>query len=324
MAIKINNKNIDINNIWVNNRKIGAIISNNRTIMCRHTRQNTQTTPATCEFSGESKTLCACCSEVLSTTTMPALGHDYYLASYQAPTCTEGGQEETRCSRCDYISGSYLPPEGHNRVFDWAPVEPTCTESGWEVYNCDKCYANYEEVEVPALGHHEQYDGYCTNCGELLPDKALYDFILCLDPIPVDRYEYAGRGTRYPGTDVIITISGPFSETITITNQKDPATNKYIDKCTASNFQVHIDEEGLWLVTLPVGNRDTAFNVLDHCYHGELTVEVCYTDMDAQAYNTGREYYAISVSEDSVEYTDDEGGHWISRRVGRISGGWSW
>ena len=68
---------------------------------CSHTSTSTVTVDATCTAEGSVKVVCDSCGAVISTKTLPALGHDFVFTSTVAPTATTSGYDLYTCSRCD-------------------------------------------------------------------------------------------------------------------------------------------------------------------------------------------------------------------------------
>ncbi len=106
-----------------------------------------------CTTAGYDKLICDLCGELLSETTLPALGHDYIDHAAKAATCTSAGWNAYQtCRRCDYSTYVEIPAFGHDYE-DHAAKAATCTSAGWNAYQtCRRCdYSTY--AEIPALGH---------------------------------------------------------------------------------------------------------------------------------------------------------------------------
>ena len=67
---------------------------------CSHSSTTTSTTNATCTASGKTTVTCKTCGVVVSTTTIPALGHSYKYTS------NGNGTHKISCSRCTYSSSA--------------------------------------------------------------------------------------------------------------------------------------------------------------------------------------------------------------------------
>ncbi len=63
---------------------------------CSHSDTSTSTTAATCTQAGQTLVICDDCGETVSSTTIPALGHDYTYTS------NNNGTHKIGCSRCSY------------------------------------------------------------------------------------------------------------------------------------------------------------------------------------------------------------------------------
>ena len=99
------------------------------TAVCTHANTGTSTIPATCTQDGETVVTCKDCGATVSTTAIPALGHDYKYAS------NNNGTHKITCSRCSYSSSancslvnnkcSYC---GYTYVAPTEPTEPELPE----------------------------------------------------------------------------------------------------------------------------------------------------------------------------------------------------
>ena len=70
------------------------------TTTCSHSSTSTSTTNATCTATGKTTVTCKSCGVVVSTTTIPALGHSYKYTS------NSNGTHKVTCSRCTYSSSA--------------------------------------------------------------------------------------------------------------------------------------------------------------------------------------------------------------------------
>lgn len=145
-----------------------------------HNNIKTDYTAPTCTADGKVETYCADCEEVLATTVIAKLGHDYSKAGAVAekPTCTADGKQTYECSRCDSTTEVTIPKKGHDyKKVDADSKTPTCTEYGWDAMKCENCGDTYNKL-AEELGHkieapitheptctEEGYtEGYCENC----------------------------------------------------------------------------------------------------------------------------------------------------------------
>ena len=141
-------------------------------VNCAHPSTTTVTTEATCTVAGSTVEKCTECGTVVSTTTIPALGHKYVNGT---------------CSRCGLIDASTCAHSNETSVV----TAPTCTEAGYTTYTCTACGTTRTANQVAATGHtagaaatcteaqtctvcgetitaalgHNYVDGVCTRCG---------------------------------------------------------------------------------------------------------------------------------------------------------------
>ncbi len=102
---------------------------------CTH-ENTTTTTTATCTLAGVETVTCNDCGDIISTTDVPALGHDYQVTAVTAPTCLADGSRTYTCSRCGDSYTETLIPTGHNyEVISVVGGVPT-----WKCANCDDQY----------------------------------------------------------------------------------------------------------------------------------------------------------------------------------------
>lgn len=121
---------------------------------------------ATCLEDGLNQKICPDCNEVLSTQTVPALGHDFEVFTTE-PTCTKGGLTEKNCKRCSFrLKENEGLPLGH-KIKTIAGKKPTCTESGYtQKQICLVCSAVLlESQSIDATGHKlEELEGKKPTC----------------------------------------------------------------------------------------------------------------------------------------------------------------
>ncbi|MBP3310443.1 MAG: hypothetical protein J6L05_06520 [Ruminococcus sp.] len=113
----------------------------------------TTTKAATCTEAGTKVGKCSVCSTVVSTGSIPALGHSL-STSIKDATCTTNGSKTTKCSRCSYSSTSSIPATGHTFNGSYETTKPaTCTTDGTKVGKCTKCAEIVSTATIEALGH---------------------------------------------------------------------------------------------------------------------------------------------------------------------------
>ncbi len=110
-------------------------------------------TPATCTSAGIQGLKCTRCGEVLHSSSIPALGHQYGDPVIVTPaTCTAPGVRTRTCLRGDDILTETIPATGHT-FGGWTIVQaPTCTAPGMQTRTCSKCNLT-ESQNLPAKGH---------------------------------------------------------------------------------------------------------------------------------------------------------------------------
>lgn len=139
----------------------GEVISSDETATvipgfnCDHATTKNVVKEPTHEEVGEKSVVCVVCGEVISSTTLPAAGHEFGdWKETKAPTCTEPGEETRTCS-CGATETQPILALGHDA--EWVPdpdKAPTCTEAGVEVLKCNRCGEILDSKEVPATGHN--------------------------------------------------------------------------------------------------------------------------------------------------------------------------
>ena len=162
------------------------------------------TTEATCSTAGSIVVSCKDCKEVISTTEIPALGHNMEVATSVAPTCTTAGSETGKCKNCDETVTTVVAAIGHTEIYGTTEdvhsqcaicntilstehkmentvyTAASCTEKGVDTYAC-ACGYTYSN-EIAALGHGfaEEFtvdtaatcetagsqSKHCSRCGE--------------------------------------------------------------------------------------------------------------------------------------------------------------
>ena len=105
-----------------------------------HVEGQTTTISPTCTEPGAVNVTCLICWQVISSTTLPALGHDWWPVegSYE-PTCEHEGHDCYSCSRCNEIRIDFLPALGHDFSGPVERIDPTETENGMEFPRCTRC-----------------------------------------------------------------------------------------------------------------------------------------------------------------------------------------
>ena len=118
---------------------------------------------ATCTKEGVKETYCKLCNTVLSTSSIPALGHNMQVN--KAATC--GKQGNKKCTRQGCMHFETIPATGaHNRPSGSkhrVVKNPTCTATGIEEMYCLDCNATLQTYSIPALSHEIIYTPINSN-----------------------------------------------------------------------------------------------------------------------------------------------------------------
>lgn len=123
---------------------------------CPHSKTTAVTTQAaTCTAQGHKHSVCAACGEVVASSTIPPLGHDYKTTIVEA-ACEKTGSRTDTCSRCGDVQTETVPAPGH----DWP--ESSCGTAA----ACKTC-----GITSPAVADHSWVVKYamgkpeCGQCG---------------------------------------------------------------------------------------------------------------------------------------------------------------
>ncbi|MBE6858345.1 MAG: hypothetical protein E7498_02775 [Ruminococcus sp.] len=110
----------------------------------------------TCTTTGTKVLYCSRsgCRAVLSSQTIPALGHSI-KSTVVSPTCTAQGYTIKDCTRsgCSYYTKTnYTAARGHNWGSWITSKAATCTTAGSKYHTCTRCYTKQTST-IPAYGH---------------------------------------------------------------------------------------------------------------------------------------------------------------------------
>ena len=139
------------------------------------------TTNATCDKAGSEVTKCKRCGKVISTKSIPALGHDWsggYKTHDQSNCKLSGSTGINYCMRCGKMETFVYDTVDHNMVTD--SVTATCTTGGTAKTYCKDCGKVFATKNTSALGHKWVTDKevewtcttdgwvekHCSRCGE--------------------------------------------------------------------------------------------------------------------------------------------------------------
>lgn len=118
---------------------------------------------ATCTAEGYSRMVCAVCDEVLSTETIPALGHDWNEGNITNATCNTEGEIVRTCSRgCTDTHITKIPVNPNAHQYETKVVPATCTTPGSVVTKCSLC-GDIATNETLAQLNHSWNDGDVTS-----------------------------------------------------------------------------------------------------------------------------------------------------------------
>ena len=143
-----------------------------------------------CTEDGSRHIECLVCKAILSTETLPALGHvegDWIIDA--APTCTESGSQHIECSVCKAtVKTEAIPATGHIDGSWIIDKEATANETGSKHLECAKCKVTLKTEVIPATPHvpgewivskeptcTETGSRYrtCINCGETVDTEVI-------------------------------------------------------------------------------------------------------------------------------------------------------
>ncbi len=118
----------------------------------------TTTKYATCTATGTKVGKCTKCGKVVSTVTIPALGHNASSTwtTTKAATCTATGTRVKKCTRCSAVAKTEtIAKSSHAFSGSYTTTKAaTCTTAGTKVGKCTKCGTVVSTATIPALGHN--------------------------------------------------------------------------------------------------------------------------------------------------------------------------
>ena len=120
--------------------------------VCKHEKTFESTESATCEKDGVIVKICYDCYEEISSTVIPATGHNY--------------GEDGRCTNCGYSESGEAPDTCyHQDAFNYT-IDATCTVSGFSITVCGSCGTELSEgYYTEPTGHNYDEKGICVDCG---------------------------------------------------------------------------------------------------------------------------------------------------------------
>ena len=109
-------------------------------VACDHTRTHENVIEPTCEKDGETQIVCDECGAVISSTPIPAPGHNWVKGATHEPNCKDEGYTEYTCSVCQQTKrDDIVPANGQHVWVEGTPVPATCAEDGYTPWTCSVC-----------------------------------------------------------------------------------------------------------------------------------------------------------------------------------------
>lgn len=137
--------------------------------------------PATCTKNGSIINQCTLCGEILSTTVLPALEHNFgdWMVAIEA-TCHQVGVSEKTCNLCGFKETSQIEKMTHEFDEEILSIK-TCTQDGKIKYTCKHCGTftyktdlteghlpgNVRILKEPTSTHVGKKEVVCENCDEI-------------------------------------------------------------------------------------------------------------------------------------------------------------
>ena len=142
---------------------------------CKHKKTFESSESATCEKDGIIITICYECYREISSTVIPAIGHNY--------------GDDGRCTNCGYSENGEAPDSCyHHDTFNYT-INATCTLSGISVIICGNCSTELSEVYyIEPTGHSYDENGVCSDCGRSQSEP---------EPTEVYSFVYKDEYTSY-------------------------------------------------------------------------------------------------------------------------------
>lgn len=124
-----------------------------------------ETTPATCQHSGEKVMYCTECGAVAKTETVAQKDHTLKTVRVEA-TCEKDGYVSQVCTSCGQeISRTVLTKTGHKNTVN-QHKDATCTENGYDRVYCNDCKKVISETVIKAAGHKNVVEDKAATCTE--------------------------------------------------------------------------------------------------------------------------------------------------------------
>ena len=193
----------------------------------------TITLDATCTENGYVRTVCSECNEILSETTISAVGH-----TEQTTTIPATGEFPSKvvvsCSVCETILSEVEVEEGHVHTEETITIEPTCTSAGGVRIQCSVCHEIISEVVEPSLGHTPEtiiVEATCAAEGSKTLQCAVCNSHISTEVIP--KLEHT---TEYETLEATLGSAGYYKEWCTVCQEVvteiiyDPLDALYTDE----------------------------------------------------------------------------------------------
>lgn len=160
------------------------------TIACDHSKTHENVVNPTCEEDGATQIVCDECGAVISSTPIPAPGHNWVRGATHEPNCNEEGYTEYTCSVCQQTKrDDIVPANGQHVWVEGTPVPATCAEDGYTPWTCSVC-GDVEKRDIVSKDTVDHTPGEpqttpatctedgrtvvkCTVCGTVISDEII-------------------------------------------------------------------------------------------------------------------------------------------------------
>ena len=261
---------------------------------CAHTSTTTTTVDATCETAGSTTVKCTACGETISTTVIPALGHDVESKPVRNNDGTHTYSGE--CNTC----GETVSGEVENCTFERAQDEPkyTCTECGYFYTVTEYTVSFNVPNDVPAVDSVKVEEGKST----ALPSAENYDKYTFVG-WTTEEYESNEEkpATVYEaGKAYTVTANATFYALYSYSVGGSTGWNVVTDIATLANNST---------VTIVAPSKNVAIGTFSSKYFTSVSMAECSelaliknTD-GTYSFKTGDKYLALTAK-DNVLYTN--------------------
>ena len=223
---------------------------------CEHTNTSSSTIPATCTEDGATTVTCDDCGEVLSTSTIPATGHQHKTTTTFDATCAADGSITVTCDDC----GTTISKETISKL-EHIYENGTCTLCG-ESKPSDPLGLDGKEFYIAALRNQGNYWYMTNSLGNANTErytaidsgsKTLPQSITNKDLSYVFIFEYIGEGKYY-----IYTYTT--ESNIKYLGHAGGNSGTLVDKDSANTFTIETTDEGKYIISLTSEGRNLELN----------------------------------------------------------------